>query len=85
MQAISLELFKIADYLIKQGISLNIQDNQGRTALHFAVHKNQPEIVKLLLEHGADKSIEDKDWKTALDYAKEYQNAEIIKILENRG
>jgi hypothetical protein len=40
----------------------------GCTALHYAVHRGDVDIVNLLLEHGADPSIKNDLGKTPVDY-----------------
>lgn len=35
------------------GISPNVSDDEGRTALHGAAHKGRPEVIQLLVDHGA--------------------------------
>lgn len=38
-------------------VELNVQDEQGRTSLHWAVEKDQQQSCELLLELGADPNI----------------------------
>ena len=56
---------EMVDYLLgkEEGrMSVNIQDDEGRTPLHFAIVNS--EIVKKLLHHGANMGIEDKHGMT---------------------
>ncbi len=39
---------------------LNDQNKSGNTVLHWAVHHNKPELVKLLLDNGANVNIANK-------------------------
>lgn len=57
----------IAKVLIDAGANLNIQNNDGSTALHCAAFFCRPEIVKLLLDKKADKSIKNKYNATAYE------------------
>ena len=41
------------------GIDPNIQDDQGRTALHGAAHKGRTEVIQLLVDHGANMEAHD--------------------------
>lgn len=41
--------------MIKEGVSLNLVDTQGNTALHLAVSGGLDDLVKLLLESGASR------------------------------
>lgn len=48
----------ILEYLINQSkINLNIQDNQGRTPLHFAIIYRCKGNAKCLIEYGADPDV----------------------------
>jgi ankyrin repeat protein len=49
---------------------INIQDDDGKTALHYAVEDNSEAAVWGLLECGANTSITDEERKTAKDYCK---------------
>ncbi|MBQ8671710.1 MAG: ankyrin repeat domain-containing protein [Alphaproteobacteria bacterium] len=71
---------KSLDMVVKYGADINAKDNNGRTALMYAVAFNpNPEVVKYLLAHGADAKITDLQGKTALDYA---SDNEIIQLLK---
>ena len=47
----SLEAVKMC---LEAGIDPNVADDEGRTALHGAAHKGQPDVIQLLVEHGAN-------------------------------
>jgi hypothetical protein len=51
--------------------SINVQDNQGRTALHYAAALSNKNFKTMLEQAGADKDILDKNNKTAEDLYKE--------------
>jgi len=51
------------------------------TALHEAVEKNSPEIVKALLDAGADLARPDHEGKTPFDIARDRGNAEIVELI----
>lgn len=71
-----------AEQLLKAGVSPNVQDNLGRSALMLACMQNQPaRLVQLLLHYGTNLHIKDKDGKTALDYAMQNGCTETITIL----
>jgi ankyrin repeat protein len=68
--------------LQKKGIDVNIQDKFGQTALHWAIIRNNKEIVKLLLgKENIDVNIQNKNGKTALYWAIKNNNTEIVKLL----
>ncbi len=56
----------IANYLLKEGASVNAKDSSGATALHEAVRYGQTNIVEKLLNAGADVNAQDAMGKTPL-------------------
>ncbi|MCG8568583.1 MAG: ankyrin repeat domain-containing protein, partial [Spirochaetes bacterium] len=46
--------YNIAKYLIENNADINLQDNQGNTALVYAIERGRHNIAMLLLENGAD-------------------------------
>lgn len=72
-----------ARMFIEYGANLNIQDNDGNTALiHAILHNNEP-MVKLLLENGADLTIKNNAGQTALDIAQQGENGNIVNLLQH--
>lgn len=63
----------------------NHQNNEGKTALHYAVRYEQPSMIQNLLDHGVDCNIKDNSGKTALDYAREWKRTDLYDLLENCG
>lgn len=53
MYAIAYEQFDVAMELIRRGARVNLQDKDGRSALFYAVEKNNIVLVSRLLECGA--------------------------------
>ena len=60
------ENFKIAKYLIEQGIDINIQDNNNNTPLMMAVVRDNMPIIRLLINHKADLNKKSNYGKTVL-------------------
>ena len=60
---------------------VNMENNDGKTALMYVVDIEDYNTVKLLLDNGADVNMENNYGKTALDYAKEYERTEFIELL----
>ena len=56
----------IIELLLEKGADANIQDNDGYTALIWAVQKGDLQIVRLLLEAGAEVNIQNNMGDTAL-------------------
>ena len=63
----------------------NHQNNEGKTALHYAVRYEQPSMIQNLLDHGVDCNIKDNSGKTALDYAREWKRTDLYDLLDNCG
>ena len=77
---------QLTDPDIRVNIRINDADENGDTALMYAVQNNNIELVRLLLENGADVNIENEQAETALHYAAEQQvNLQILELLLNRG
>lgn len=61
---------KFAIELIKKyegnGLNLDLQDNSGWTALHFAAQENIPEIIELLAKSKANLNIQEENGRTPL-------------------
>ena len=58
---------EIVDLLIKEGVDLNIQNNEGVTAQFCAVFFGRTEIVQILSDAGADPNIVMSQDLTAMD------------------
>ena len=54
---------------LNAGLSANVKDKDGRSALMYAAAYGNVETVNVLLKAGADKDIEDYDGRKAIDYA----------------
>lgn len=66
-------------------IDLNIQDNEGLTALHLGAMSGNQRIIKRLLIKGCDKRIADRQNELASDKARqnEFRNIEKLLLEEN--
>lgn len=86
-EAIKMELSinEIED-LIQSGMNLDAKDENGLTALHYAVESGKLEIVKLLLENKANPNIGDNDMVTPYNIGKSYSGLEdIVELLLKYG
>ncbi len=71
--------------MIKQGIDVNMKDEDGWTPLMYAAANNDTKIAQVLLKAGANVEARDKDGRTALIYAAAKNNIEVTKILLEAG
>ena len=57
----------LVEFLISKGADLYaMTEKDGDSPLHYAVMKNNPELVKFLIEHGAYINVKNKKWETPL-------------------
>ena len=78
----NLETVKI---LLEQGADVDLQSNDGNTALIYASRDGNLETVKFLLEQGADINLQSNDGWTALIMALRFGNLGIMKFLLEQG
>ncbi len=74
---------RLVDLLIERSVDLNVIENKnGFTALHYAVHNNNLKLVKKLVGSNADLNIISKSDKkeTPLHLALKKQNIDIINL-----
>lgn len=69
MQATKGSQLRALRYLILKGADTNLQDKDGRTAMHIAATEGKVDIFNVLAAAGANAAIKDYSGKTALDYA----------------
>ncbi|XP_036998491.1 NF-kappa-B inhibitor epsilon [Artibeus jamaicensis] len=60
---------------------LDIQNNLYQTALHLAVHLNQPDTVQALVQKGASRMLQDRHGDTALHVACQRQHLDCAHCL----
>jgi len=76
----------IAQFLIKSGASLNIQNFYGWTATMWAVSNKHPLVVALLIAKGADLRVQTPVGRAAIDFADDEQIRLALKlVLDNPG
>ena len=72
-------------YLEHGGDKFAVDDETGRTILHFAASHRFVSTIDDLLEHGLDLEARDKNGETPLHRAAGYGSEEMIQHLVNRG
>ena len=60
---------EIFDLLLKTGINVNVQDNDGKTPLHHACEAGKAKAIRWLIKHGADENAKDSNLQTPYDVA----------------
>ncbi|KAI0190758.1 ankyrin repeat-containing domain protein [Xylaria flabelliformis] len=71
--------------LIGAGAPVDIEDDDGDTALIAATATGDSDTVKLLLENNADFTIANRSGLTALDLAAQLRHAECVRLLVGRA
>ena len=72
---------RIVEILISNGADINARDNNGKTALSYAVENGYTEIAELLIAKGADVNARDGNGRTPLWYAQEKSYNKIAELL----
>ena len=71
--------------LINEGVDINVQDSNGRTATMIAAYNNDVETAKVLIEAGADVNIQDDMKNNSFLYAGAEGYLDILKLTINAG
>src|SRR5689334_17134309 len=71
--------------LISQKANVNAPESDGTTALHWAAHNNDPDLVDRLLKAGADAKVQNEFGATPMSEAAFNANTEIIDKLLKAG
>ena len=77
--------FKLVLNSIKNGADVNLQDEDGNTALMWAVSSAYTEAVKALIAANADVNLQNIYGETALMWAASKGDTEIVKVLIAAG
>ncbi|KAF2269533.1 ankyrin, partial [Lojkania enalia] len=82
--------FQTLHLLIKAKADLNLQDEHGRTPLHYAAQRNRPDAVIALIEAGANREIKDIQGRTLIHCAVPHYSLNdlsnlVSKVLKIRG
>lgn len=75
---------KLTEALAQEGVDVNTRDDEGRTALHYAVMHNLPHAVKALIEKGANVNSVDSKGNSVLHLVR-FANKDIAEALLKAG
>jgi len=73
---------KIVELLLENGANPDLTNEDGISALMYAIQFKNISIVKLLLKYKANKLLLDKEGKSAFEYAVFTEKEEIINLLK---
>jgi quinoprotein dehydrogenase-associated probable ABC transporter substrate-binding protein len=76
---------RVAYLLEKKHASVNAQDLQGETPLHYALVQRSPQMVAFLIAHGADVNLRDRDGWTPIMTAAYCDAADDVRVLAAHG
>merc|ERR1719479_579025 len=79
------EVKSALEKLQMKGYDVNVQDDDGRTGLHFATEEGNKKVTEFLLEKGAYVDAVDKDCRTALHIASCRGQNKIVHVLFQNG
>ena len=71
----------IVRLLVGLKASLEIQDSEGDTALHYSCFGNQPDITELLIQKGSNINCVNKNGCSSLHVAVNKQHINCVKVL----
>lgn len=74
---------EVVQFLIEQGINVNVMSKNYVLPLQYAIEKNCDDIVRLLLDHGADVKAVDGKGETALAVAIRKNKSNIEQLLRD--
>jgi len=81
---------KLAKILIDKGAKLDLQNNNGRTALTWSaltwsVCNNNTKLAKILIDKGANLDLQNNNGRSALIWSVRNNNTKLAKILIDKG
>jgi ankyrin repeat protein len=70
---------------LKEGATVDVRDNRGRTALLIATHRDDPAMARVLIEAGANPNIKDDIQDSPFLYAGAEGRNDILKAILDTG
>ena len=81
MAAVVKGYYEISERILQSDVDVNGFDQNGTTALHYAVMYKNYNLTKLLVSYKANPLIKDNRGVTPLDYANMYKDKELQNLL----
>jgi hypothetical protein len=85
MKAIGAGFDSMAFLLLDYDLNINLENNDGQTALHMAALKGRTSMLVFLISNGASLNVEDRSLCTALSYAVKNGDAAAVEVLLRAG
>ncbi|XP_075972415.1 ankyrin repeat, SAM and basic leucine zipper domain-containing protein 1 [Anticarsia gemmatalis] len=82
MRAISSGRAAVVEKLIYLKVNIEMRDQQGWTAVFWAAHHNQPEILEILIAQGARLNEVDRHNRRPIDIAESHEYTNIVEIFK---
>ena len=84
LNSVKMNDVKAVKKALSNGISPNLMDTQGNSALALAITEKSIDVIKLLLDRGADLSKRNGLKMTAIEFAEQNNQSEIAAGLKYR-
>jgi ankyrin repeat protein len=82
---IFLGMTEVAEFLLSHGARVDLTDDRGRAALHYASGLGHLEVADLLIAHGANVNIQERWGETPLHWAALEGHLNMVKLLLGKG
>ncbi|MCJ7579477.1 MAG: ankyrin repeat domain-containing protein [Candidatus Aminicenantes bacterium] len=79
------DFLTVKTILEKDPTKLNVKDEDGYTALHWANMRAHWDIAEYLIDRGADLNVVGGDGGTQINWAVHHDNVDIIKLMVKKG
>ncbi|ALS29440.1 ankyrin repeat-containing protein [Paenibacillus sp. 32O-W] len=85
LAAFTWKRFGMAEWFLQNGANVNFADEDGNTALHYAVKRNyKMEYIQLLLQFGADFHKENKEGMSPKKIAESNNRKKVLSLFESQ-
>lgn len=85
VNGLSEAVVKVAKWLLKAKVDINLGDSFGNTPLHYAAQGGMESLVEFLVSNGADSSAVNLDGRNPLHFASAYGHAKVAGRLIKSG